>query len=66
MNELSHTIPAYNWRLTERFLKSLNYLEGKDYTVKYAKDTVALTFSYRFQFERYWDQWGKHIIKLPQ
>lgn len=66
MNDLTHIIPSYNWRLTERFLTTIKYLEGRDYTVKYSKETVTLKFNYRYQFERYWDQWGKHIVKLPQ
>jgi hypothetical protein len=61
MSTLAHTIPRSNWPMTDRYLKSLDYIEGRDYTFVVTKDTVTLTFSYSFQYTRYWDQWGKHI-----
>lgn len=58
----THTIPRYNWPLTEQYFKSLDYLEGRDYAIKHSRDTVTLTFTLKFVYERYWDQWGKHIV----
>jgi hypothetical protein len=58
---LSQVIPMYNWSLTERFFKELDYLEGRDYRLEYGQTTVRITFKYTFQFSRYWAQWGKHI-----
>jgi hypothetical protein len=58
---LTHVIPIYNWSLTERFFKELDYLEGRDYKLEYGQTTIRITFRYTFQFDRYWAQWGKHI-----
>ena len=58
---LSHVIPLYNWSMTERFFKSIDYIEGRDYTLEYAAHSIRITFKYTFQYNRYWDQWGKHI-----
>jgi hypothetical protein len=63
---LTHSIPRYNWRLTERYLKTLDYLEGRDYQVDFKPHSVTLSFSYKFQYERYWDQWGKHIAPVVE
>jgi hypothetical protein len=62
MENFTHTIPRYNWLMTDRFLKSLDYLEGRDYSVKHTATTATLTFNYSFQWDRYWSQWGKHIV----
>lgn len=62
----THTIPRYNWAMTEQFFKELNYLEGRDYTLAHTKNTVTIDFQYQFQFQRYWDQWGRHIAPVAE
>jgi len=58
---LSHVIPRYNWTMTERYFKDLDYIEGRDYTLEYGQTAMRITFKYTFQFNRYWEQWGRHI-----
>jgi hypothetical protein len=66
MTQRSHTIPKYNWSMTLNFLNSLDYLEGRDYTVRFTADAVKIQFTYEFQYTRYWSQWGTHIKVIDQ
>jgi hypothetical protein len=47
--------------MTERYFKDLDYIEGRDYTLEYGQTAMRITFKYTFQFNRYWEQWGRHI-----